>query len=66
MNIDTQIDPNLLQEWQQFDSIISNTETLQGFCTPEVTTGQKTLTSTVPTEGTSGPPIIQKDMEIIP
>lgn len=24
VNVDTQIDPKLLQEWQQFDSIISN------------------------------------------
>ena len=26
VNVDTQIDPKLLQEWQQFDSIISNLE----------------------------------------
>ena len=32
---------------------------------PEVTTGHKTTTNMVPVEGTSGPPITQKDMEII-
>lgn len=26
VNVDAQIDPKLLQEWQQFDSIISNLE----------------------------------------
>jgi len=31
-----------------------------------VTTGQKTTTNTVPTKGTSGPPMTQKDVEIIP
>jgi len=31
-----------------------------------VTTGHKIATKTVPTEGISGPPITQKDMEIIP
>lgn len=57
--------PKLLKEWQQFDSIISNTESLQGFSTPEVTTSQKSIINTVLTKGTSGPPITQKDVEII-
>ena len=62
---DIHIDPKLLKEWQQFESIISNTENLQGYSTPEVTTGQKKTTNTVLTEGTSGPPMTQKDVEII-
>ena len=66
MDTDTHIDPKLLKEWQQFDSIISNTESLQGFSTPEVTTSQKTAIGTVPTEGTSIPPMTQKDIEMIP
>ena len=66
MDTDTNIYPKLLKEWQQFNSIISNTESLQGFSTPEVTTGHKTTTKTVPTKGTNGPPTTQKDMEIIP
>jgi len=33
------VDPKMIKEWQQFDSIISNIESLQGFNTPEVTTG---------------------------
>ena len=65
MDIDTHIDPKLLTEWQQFDSIISNNESLQGFSTPKVITSRKTATNTVPTEGTSSPPITQKDVEII-
>ena len=63
---DIHIDTKLLKEWQQFDSIISNTESLQRFSTPEVTTTQKTTTNTVPTEGTSIPPMTQKDIEMIP
>jgi len=63
--MDIHIDPKLLKEWQQFDLIISNTESVQGFSTPEVTTGRKTTTNTVPTEGTSNPPMTQKDIEMI-
>jgi len=57
MDIDTQIDPKLLKEWQQFDSTISNPESSRGFNTPEVTIGHKTSTNTVPTEGTNGLPM---------
>jgi len=39
---------------------------LQGFSTPEMATGQKTTINTVPTEGTSSPPMTQKDVEMIP
>lgn len=63
---DVHIDLKLLKEWKQFDSIISNTESLQGYSTPEVTIGQKTTTNTIPSEGTSGPPMTQKDVEMIP
>ena len=59
MDIDTEIDPKLLKEWQQFDSIISNPENSQGFSTPEVTIGHKTATNTIPTKGTNGPSISQ-------
>ena len=65
MDIDTQIDPKLLKEWQKFDSIIRNPKSSQGFSTPKVTIGHKTATSTVPIEGTSGLPT-SKDVEIIP
>lgn len=65
MHIDTQIDPKLLKEWRQFDSIISNPKNSQDFSTPEVTIGHKTATSTIPIEGISGLPT-SKDVEIIP
>ena len=65
IDIDTQIDPKLLKELQEFDYIISNPETSQGFSTPQVTVGQETMTTTVPIEGTSGLPT-SKDVEIIP
>lgn len=66
MDTDTHIDPKLLKEWQQFDSNIRNTESLQGFSTPETTTTQKIARNMVSTEGTSGPPMTQKYIEIIP
>jgi len=66
MDTDIHIDPKILKEWKQFESIISNIESLHGFNTPEVTTGHKTTTNTVPTEGTSDPPMTQKDIEMIP
>lgn len=59
------IDPKLIKEWQQFDSIISNTESLQGFRTPKLTTRQKITTNTVPTEGTSSPSMTHKDVKMI-
>ena len=59
------VDPKLIKEWQQFDSIISNTESLQGFSTPEMKTGQKSTINIVLTKGTSSPPMTQKDVEII-
>lgn len=65
IDLETQIDPKLLQEWQQFDSIINNLETPRGFGIPQVTVSQKTTTTTIPGEGTSGLPS-SKDMEIIP
>ena len=37
INVDTQIDPKLLQEWQQFDSIMSNLERSKGADTPKAT-----------------------------
>lgn len=59
------MDPKLLKEWQQFDSIISNPKSSQGFSTPKVKIGHKTVTSTIPIEGTNNLPI-SKDVEIIP
>lgn len=61
MDTSDYVDPKILKEWHKLDSIISNTENLQGFSTPEVTTGQKIATNTVPTKGTSGPPMTRKD-----
>ena len=63
--MDTQIDPKLLQEWQQFDSIISNLEGPQGASTLKVTDGQDTTSTMVPSEGTSGLPT-STDLEMIP
>ena len=46
INVDTQIDPKLLQQWQQFDSIISNLESpkeaeaSKAACTQEKTSTQ--------------------------
>ena len=65
IDIDTQIDPKILKEWQQFDSIISNLETSQGFSTPQVTVGQERTKTTVPIEGINSISI-SKDAEIIP
>ena len=36
VNVNTQIDPKLLQEWQQFNSIISNLE-----CSKDVETSKE-------------------------
>ncbi len=36
LDIDINIDPKLIKEWEQFDSIISNPKKTQGFTTPEV------------------------------
>ena len=64
VNIDTRIDAKLLQEWKQFDSIISGLE-----CSKDTDTSKKNdiqdITSPQVLSGTSGPPI-SKDVEIIP
>jgi len=65
IDLETQIDPNLLQEWQEFDSITNNPETPPGFGIPQVTVSQETTTTTVPGEGTSNLPST-KDTQIIP
>ena len=63
VNIDTRIDPKLLQEWKQFDSIISGLE-----CSRDTniskTTDTQDITSPQVLSGTSGPPI-SKDVEVI-
>ena len=65
MNVDTQIDPRLLQEWQQFDSIISNLESSRDADTSKAADTQDTASKEVPSEGTSGlPPTTE--LEIIP
>lgn len=66
LDSDIYVDPKLIKEWKQFDSFISNIENILGFATLEVSTGQKTTVNTVPIEGTSSPPKIHKDTEIIP
>ena len=63
--MDTQIDPKLLQEWQQFDSIISNLEGPKCANTPKVTDTQDTASTKVPNEGTSSLPS-STDLEMIP
>ena len=65
MNVDTQIDPRLLQEWQQFDSIISNLESSREADTSKAADTQDTTSKEVPSEGTSGLPPTT-DMGIIP
>jgi len=64
VNVNAQIDPKLLQEWQQFDSIISNLESSKEVDTYKVTDTQDTTSKEVPS-GTSGLPPTS-DIEIIP
>lgn len=63
--MDTQIDPKLLPEWQQFDSITSNMEGPKGANTPKITDGQDTTSTKVSNEGTNGLPR-STDLEMIP
>ena len=64
VNVDAQIDPKLLQEWQQFDSIISNLECSKGTETSKAEDTQETTSKQVPS-GTSGLPRT-KEVQIIP
>ena len=64
VNIYTRIDPKLLQEWKQFDSIINGLECSKDIDTSK-TTDTQDITSPQVLSGTSGPPI-SKDVEIIP
>ena len=64
VNVDTQIDPKLLQEWQQFDSIISSLECSKDTETSKAADTQETTSQQVPS-GTSSPPS-SKEVEIIP
>lgn len=64
MNIDAQIDPKLLQEWQQFDSIINNLECPKEAETSKVASTQEIASKQV-LSGTSGLPS-SKEIEIIP
>ena len=64
VNVDAQIDPKLLQEWKQFDSIISNLECSKEAETSKVADTQETTSKQVPS-GTSGLPS-SKEVEIIP
>lgn len=65
MNVDTQIDPKLLQEWQQFDSILRNLESSKDADTSKARDAHDTMSKKVPSEGTSGLPP-STDLEIIP
>lgn len=65
LDSDIYVDPKIIKEWQKFDSLISNTENILRFATPEVSTTQKTTINIVLIEGTSGPPKSHKDKEII-
>ena len=64
VNVDAQIDPKLLQEWQQFDSIISNLESSKEADTSKAAETQDTTSKEVPS-GTSGLPL-STGIEIIP
>lgn len=61
---DTQIDPKLLQEWQQFDSIIRNLGSPKETETLKAAREQEIVSIPVSIE-TSGPPIA-KEIEVIP
>ena len=62
--MDTTTDPKLLQEWQQFDSIISGIKGSKDTDTSK-TNDMQDVTSPQVLSGTSGPPK-SKDVEIIP
>jgi len=64
VNVDAQINPKFLQEWQQFDSIISNFESSKEANTSKAADTQDTTSKEVPS-GTSGLPP-STDIEIIP
>ena len=64
VNIDTRIDPKLLQEWKQFDSIISGLECSKDTDTSK-TNDTRDITSPQVLSGTSDPPN-SKDVEVIP
>ena len=64
INQDTQIDPELLQEWQQFDSIINNPEGSKEAQAARVADMQENVLKQIPGE-TSGLPS-SKGKEIIP
>ena len=64
MNVDAQIDPKLLQEWQQFDSIISNLESSKEVDTSKAVDTHETTSKEVPS-GTSVLPT-STGIEIIP
>ena len=64
VNVDTHIDPKLLQEWQQFDSIISGLECSNDTETSKATDTKETISPQV-LSGTSDPPI-SKEVDIIP
>ena len=57
-------DPELLKEWQQFDTIISGGKDSKSINTPKTSNMQDDTSSQV-LSGTSGPPK-SKDIEIIP
>ena len=56
VNVDTHIDPKLLQEWQQFDSIIKSLECSMNTETSKEVDTQETTSQQVQS-GTIGPPI---------
>ena len=64
VNVDAQIDPKLLQEWKQFDSIISGLECSKNTETSKAADTQETTSKQIPS-GTSGLPS-SKEVEIIP
>lgn len=64
MNVDAQIDPKFLQEWQQFDSIISNLESSKEANTSKAADIQDVTSTEVPSGTSSLPP--STGIEIIP
>jgi len=64
MDVDTQIDPKLLQEWQQFDSIISNIGSPKETESSKAASTQETMSTPVSIEASGLPS--GKETEIIP
>ena len=55
-----------MKEWEKFEKIIKSLKDSQNLTTPKPPIAQQSKAISVPIEGTSFPPKIQQDIEIIP